>query len=95
MRDNYNYPLGADNESAPWNQVEPAPKKVEVTISLTISKTVEVEVDDYTMEESTDEEGIVTPIYNFSECDLYAATKDQLPKCEGWCIDDYQVILEE
>ena len=37
------YPAGAEYDPrAPWNQVEPKPKKVEVTVSITLSKTVEV-----------------------------------------------------
>ena len=46
---NYDYPIGADNDpEAPWNEKSNKPKKVEVTVSITLSKTVEVVVDDYT-----------------------------------------------
>ena len=54
---NYDYPIGLDNNpEAPWNEKSNKPKKVEVTVSITLSKTVEVEVDDYSIEE-TDEDG--------------------------------------
>ena len=37
------YPPGAEHDpNAPWNQVDPEPRKVEVTVSITLSKTVEV-----------------------------------------------------
>ena len=39
---NYDYPVGADNKDAPWNEKSNKPKKVEVTVSITLSKTVEV-----------------------------------------------------
>lgn len=48
MPDNYNYPLGADNESAPWNQVEPPEKDFNVVISQTLSKSVVVTTTNYT-----------------------------------------------
>ena len=38
---NYDYPAGADNEDAPWNEKT---KKILVTVSMTISKDVEIEV---------------------------------------------------
>ena len=44
---NYDYPEGSDNSFAPWNEVEQDGELVEVTISQTLSKQVEVEVDDY------------------------------------------------
>ena len=45
---NYSYPIGSDTPDAPWNQIDPEPQEVEVTISMTISKTVKVKVTDYT-----------------------------------------------
>ena len=59
---NYDYPVGADNSSAPWNESSNPPEEVEVTISMCISKTVTVKVTDYkcTMED-------YGPDYDFSE----------------------------
>lgn len=42
-----NYPIGADTPDAPWNQVENPEREVEVTISITLSKTVKIKVKDY------------------------------------------------
>ena len=99
--DNYNYPMCADTKDAPWNQEDPAPKKVKVTVSITLSKTVEVEVTDYTAEEDIDEENNHNTIYDFSACDLEQAVREQitLPNSVGefndWVEDDFAVNLEE
>ena len=101
MMDNYNYPMGADTPDAPWNQVDPEPRKIEVTVSITLSKTVEVEVTDYTAEEDYDEDGYNGINYDYSECDLEQAVRDQvtLPNSVGefndWVEDDFAVNLEE
>ena len=98
---NYNYPMGADTPDAPWNQVDPEPRKIEVTVSITLSKTVEVEVTDYTAEEDYDEDGYNGINYDYSECDLEQAVRDQvtLPNSVGefndWVEDDFAVNLEE
>ena len=98
---NYNYPMGADTPDAPWNQVDPEPRKIEVTVSITLSKTVEVEVTDYTAEEDYDEDGYNGINYDYSECDLEQAVRDQvtLPNSVGefndWVEDEFEVNLEE
>lgn len=53
--DNYNYPMGADNRDAPWNQSNPKKVEFEVTISQTLSKSVTVTTTDY--EEDIDYDG--------------------------------------
>lgn len=75
--DNYNYPAGSDTSDAPWNQVDLPEKEIEVTISVTLSKTVKVMVDDYEVEEDADEDGRYLS-YDFSECDLNKAVEDQV-----------------
>ena len=98
---NYDYPMGADTPNAPWNKIDPEPKKIKVTVSITLSKTVEVEVTDYTAEEDYDEDGYNGINYDYSECDLEQAVRDQvtLPNSVGefndWVEDDFEVNLEE
>jgi hypothetical protein len=98
---NYDYPMGADTPNAPWNRIDPEPKKIKVTVSITLSKTVEVEVTDYTAEEDYDEDGYNGINYDYSECDLEQAVRDQvtLPNSVGefndWVEDDFAVNLEE
>ncbi len=98
---NYDYPMGADTEDAPWNQEDLKPRTIEVTVSITLSKTVRVEVDNYTIEDGTDEDGNHNTYYDYSDCDLEQAVRDQipLPTDEGqefndWSEDDFAVNLE-
>ena len=98
---NYDYPMGADTPNAPWNKIDPEPKKIKVTVSITLSKIVEVEVTDYTAEEDYNEDGYNGINYDYSECDLEQAVRDQvtLPNSVGefndWVEDDFAVNLEE
>ena len=55
---NYDYPEAADITSAPWNQEYPDTELIEVTISQTFSKQLEIEVDDYETIKDSDEDGI-------------------------------------
>ncbi len=95
---NYDYPVGADNDpKAPWNEKSNKPKKVEVTVSITLSKTVEVEVDDYSTEE-TNEDGYHGVTYYFDESNLEQAVRSQIDlpskKYNDWSEDDFVVNLE-
>ena len=47
MYDNYNYPPGADTPDAPWNQPDIPEKEFDVTISMSLSKTVSCFTNDY------------------------------------------------
>ena len=55
---NYDYPMGSDNSLAPWNQENLDTELIEVTISQTFSKQLEIEVDDYKRVKDSDEDGI-------------------------------------
>lgn len=77
--DNYNYPIGADNSTAPWNEKTIPEKEIEVTVSITLSKTVKVEVSDYKILDSgKDEEGRYFEDIDYSECDLKKAVEEQI-----------------
>lgn len=84
---NYDYPEGSDDSFAPWNEVEQDGELVEVTISQTLSKQVEVEVNDYEVDWDHDDDGNKIPELNFSNCDLKTPTLDQY-----WTVDK---ILKE
>ena len=89
MKESGYYPAGTEfDPRAPWNEVELPPKDVEVTISVTVSKTMKVPVRDYTI----DEEGDI----DFSECDLKKAVEEnvRLPNINGWNLDDLAVVAE-
>lgn len=95
-----NFPIGADTPDAPWNIKETEPEEIEVTVSVTMSKRVKINVDDYQREEYKDEEGIPCVDYDFSECDLRSAVRNQVNLPENskefkdWTVDDFEVIME-
>lgn len=93
------YPAGAGSDiKAPYNQLYLPEKEIEVTVSITLSKTVKIKVNDYDITEDIDEDGRDTSYYDYSNCDLKRAVKEQinLPQyiCTDWDVDDYEVVLE-
>ncbi len=79
MYDNYNYPVGADTPSAPWNQEENPEREIEVTISVTLSKTVKIKVSDYDVIDSgKDEDGNYFEDIDYSNCNLKGAVEEQI-----------------
>ena len=46
MYDNYNYPPGADNESAPWNEVEMPECDFTIRASITLEKECDITTDE-------------------------------------------------
>lgn len=96
---NYDYPIGADNKSAPWNEKENSEREIEVTISVTLSKTTKIKVSDYEITNSgKDEDGEYFEEIDYSNCDLEEAVKEQikLPQdtYKDWNIDDFEIIKE-
>lgn len=76
---NYDYPIGADNKSAPWNEKENSEREIEVTISVTLSKTTKIKVSDYEITNSgKDEDGEYFEEIDYSNCDLEEAVKEQI-----------------
>ena len=85
---NNNCPIGSDYESdAPWNQEEHPDQEIEVTISVTLSKTVKINVNDYIVAEK-DEDGNLD--IDYSTCDLKSAVEEQiyLPQEAGKLIQE-------
>ena len=90
--DNYNYPIGSDTSDAPWNQSDPEPKAIEVTVSVTLSKTIKILVNDYIIEDKgIDEDGEYFEDIDYSNCDLKSAVENQytLPQDAGKYIGNY------
>lgn len=72
--------LTVDTFNSPWNQEleEGYPgREVEVTISVTLSKTLKINVNDYKTIIGKDEGGSYIE-FDFSNCNLKKAVKDQL-----------------
>ena len=77
--DNYNYPMGADTKDAPWNQVDNPEREIDVTVSVTLSKTVKIKVSDYEITDSgKDEDGEYFEDVDYSNCDLKGAVEEQI-----------------
>ena len=76
--DNYNYPIGSDTKDAPWNQKELPEKEIEVTVYITLSKTVKIKVSDYTIYSIEADNGKCFDDIDYSDCDLKEAVKDQI-----------------
>lgn len=77
--DNYNYPEGSDTNKAPWNDVDNSEREIEVTVSITLSKTVKIKVDDYKIVDcGIDEDGDCFEDVDFSEYALNKAVKEQM-----------------
>lgn len=74
---NYDYPVERGAFDVPWYQEELPKKEIEVTVSVTISKTVKIEIDDYKVEEIIDENGRYLS-YDYSDCNLLKAVEEQL-----------------
>lgn len=96
-----NLPVGCENNpEAPWNQTDNPDKVVEVTVSVTLSKTIKIKVNDYNIVDSgKDEDGNYFEEIDYSDCDLKKAVKEQylLPQgylLKGWTVDDFEVVLE-
>lgn len=84
--DNYNYPMGADTEDAPWNQVDNPEREIEVTVSVTLSKTVKIKVSDYGITDSgKDEDGEYFEDIDYSKCDLKRAVEEQITLPQDAC----------
>lgn len=90
-----NVPIGTENDpDAPWNKIENPEREIEVTVSLTISKTMKVSVSDYEILDSgKDEDENYYEDIDYSNCDLKEAVENQhiLPT-HGWDVDEFEVI---
>ena len=93
-----NYPLGAEQDpNAPWKEEDQEDKEIEVTVSVTLSKTFKVSVNDYKVIDSgVDEDGLYYEDIDYSECNLKQAVEDQifLPYEASDYIDS-QVVKED
>lgn len=74
------YPPGAEHDpNAPYNQVDQPEKEIEVLVSVTLSKTVKVRVNDYKVVDcGKDDDGYYFEDIDYSECDLQGAVESQV-----------------
>ena len=88
------YPPGAEfDPNAPWNQKELPEKEIEVTVSITLSKTVKIKVSDYTIYSNEDENGNHFEDIDYSNCNLKEAVEKQvyLPQEAGQLISAFAI----
>ena len=74
---NYDYPAGADNIDAPWNEPD-SPKEAtfDILISQTLSRSTTITTSDYTIEGEQDEDGYCERI-DTTETNWKASYKEQ------------------
>lgn len=56
LMNNYDYPVGADNDNAPWNEKKNKEVKVDVVVAEALSKVVTISTDDYSIESDFNDE---------------------------------------
>ena len=104
---NYDFPVDSDYQDAPQHdKLELKPIKTKVTVSVTLSKDIEIELTDYNINVINQKEGIYEP--NITQGDLERAVLSQkvLPQdaynyttgdtregLSDWSVDDFQVII--
>lgn len=74
-------------------------RKVQVLVSMTISKSVTIEVDDYDYEKGIDEDGNYYEHIDYSNCDFTEAVKKQIylptDSYQDWEVDELEVVIDE
>ena len=84
-----NYPAGSNTPDAPWNEIDPEVKSIEVEITLTLTKRVELKVSDYeVIEQGVDKDGVFFEDIDFSNCDLGSAVKEQVEFPKNWIVEN-------
>ena len=81
LNSNSNYPPMSQSEwdKSPWNQTDNPEREIEVTVSVTLSKTVKIKVSDYEITDSgKDEDGEYFENIDYSNCDLKGAVEEQI-----------------
>lgn len=103
---NSNYPPMSQSEwdAAPFNQVDPPTKTIDITVSVTLSKTLQIEVDDTeNWQDYTDLNQLVEEQYWLPQeaGDILEASADgegishrQINDLKGWTVDEFEVIEE-
>lgn len=105
---NGNYPAGADVPWAPWNEPSVEDIEVEVTVSLTISKTLKIHIsgmngkpfpitDTELKEAVINQRWLPHEISNIGDLILKDSPvqKSIIEDLSNWVEDDFEVILEE
>lgn len=105
---NGNYPAGADVPWAPWNEPPIEDIEVEVTVSLTISKTLKIHIpgingkpfpitDSELKDAVINQKWLPHEISNIGDLILKdsPAQKSIIEDLDNWTEDDFEVVLED
>lgn len=76
MYDNYNYPMGADNPDAPWNEPIQQERAFTCEVTETYTRTVCIKTDKYTKYVEKDEDGTGLCEIDTSDVDWEQEYKD-------------------
>ena len=100
---NGNYPIGAQYDpNAPWNEPELKEKEIDVTISITLSKTTKIVVPDIKdLDDSILKEAVKDQVVLPHEIEIIktisgnsSLDKRVIEDLSGWVVDDFEVIEE-
>lgn len=101
MTSNGNYPIGSNVSWAPWNEPEIKEKEIEVTVSITLSKVVKINVpdikiiSDYELKDAVKSQiylpGEINTILNLPNISIPNHIVKDL---DNWVVDDFEVIQE-
>lgn len=105
MSSNGNYPMGAEYDpNAPWNKPELKEKEIDVTISITLSKTTKITV--HTLDDTNNldsdylKECVESLVCLPHEIKLISTLPDVtipskiIEDFDNWVVDDFEVIQE-
>lgn len=90
-----------DTEDAPWNEKENPKTEVEVGVEIviTLTKTIKVNVDDYTIKDKgIDDDGFPYTDIDFSTCDItdkvnINTIKEDLKDTDSWDIEYFSASI--
>ena len=99
MKESGYYPPGAEyDDRAPWRQKEPKKREIDVLVSVTLSKSVKIKVDDIdncNLKEEVQNQ-IVLPqnSYNY----ISPTSKEEVKAIfdlKDWNVDDFECIIDD
>lgn len=87
------YPEGAEHSNtSPWNIESNPSRKIEVEVTITLSKKLSLWVDDYRIVDSgVDEDGEYFEDIDYSECDVEKAVRNQIPLSDRGSLNEWEV----
>ena len=109
MNKSGDYPIMSQSEieRAPWNHSDNPEREIEVTISITLSKTLKIEVSDYTVDSENNidysdcnlreavEKQIILPQEAYKYVNLYTLNKQEIIEdLSNWDVDDFEIIKD-